>query len=97
MYEGYVHLHIYPTTHGTFGFINKVLKNMGTGIYYMEFPTRGTSILVPLKYSRHKRRNRKAGGDSGVFKIPQVFLRTLMAWGIQPGYVYVRIWAGRTW
>lgn len=92
MYEGYVNLHIYPTSHGTFGFINKVIKNMDTGIYYVEFPTRSTSILVPLKYNRHKRQNKRAGGDSGVFKIPQVFLRTLIAWGIQQGYVYVRVW-----
>jgi len=91
MYEGYVNLHIYPTSHGTFGFINKVL-DMPRNVYYMEFPARGASILVPLKYARHRRKNRRAGGDSGVFKIPQVFLRTLSAWGIQPGYVYVRVW-----
>jgi len=92
MYEGYVNLRIYPTSHGTFGFINKVL-DIDTGIYYVEFPTRGDiSILAQLKYAKHKRQNRRAGGDSGVFKIPQVFLRTMLAWGIQEGYVYVKIW-----
>ena len=86
-----MNLHVYPTSHGTFGFISKVL-DIDTGIYYVEFPVRDASILVPLKYVKHKRQNKKAGGDAGVFKIPQVFLRTLMARGIQPGYVYVRIW-----
>jgi hypothetical protein len=86
-----VNLHVYPTSHGTFGFISKVL-NIDTGVYYVELPVRGTSILVPLKYVKHKRQNKKAGGDAGVFKIPQTFLRTLMVWGIQPGHVYVRIW-----
>jgi hypothetical protein len=95
MYEGYVNLHIYPTSHGTFGFINKVIDNMDADIYYVEFPIRDTSILLQLKYSRHKRRNRRAGGDSGVIKIPQLFLKTLLAWGITDGYVYVRIWTGR--
>jgi hypothetical protein len=96
MYEGYVNLHIYPTSHGTFGFVNKVIENMDTGIYYVEFPTRrGISILAQLKYAKHKRQNSRAGGDSGVIKIPQLFLRTLLAWGIQEGYVYVKIWARR--
>jgi hypothetical protein len=92
MYEGYLNLHVYPSSHGTFGFVNKVL-DMDTDIYYMEFFTRGnTSILVQLKYAKHRRQNRRAGGDSGVIKIPQLFLRTLLAWGIRPGYVYVKIW-----
>jgi hypothetical protein len=65
---------------------------MPSGIYYVEFPTRNISILVLLKYSKHIRKNRRVGGDAGVFKIPQTFLKTLVAWGIQEGYTYVRIW-----
>jgi len=95
MYEGYVNIHIYPTPRGTFGFINKVL-DMPSGMYCMEFPTRNTSILVPLKYSRHRRKNKRAGGDSGMFRIPQTFLKTLVIWGIQGGYTYVRIWGTDT-
>jgi len=95
MYEGYVNVHIYPTLHGTFGFINKVL-DMPSGMYCMEFPMRDMSILVPLKYSRHRRKNKRAGGDSGMFRIPQTFLKTLVIWGIQGGYTYVRIWGTDT-
>ncbi len=91
MYEGYVNLHVYPTSHGTFGFVSKFL-DIPRGVYYMEFPVRDVSILVLSRYSKHIRKDKRAGGNSGVFRVPQVFLRTLMAWGVQPGYVYVRIW-----
>jgi hypothetical protein len=94
MYEGYMQLHIYTTPHNVVGFMYKVL-DIRPDIYYVEFPLGDNfSLLVPLKYYRYPREDRRAGGDAGIFAIPQGIVRSLTAWGIQPGYVYVRIWAG---
>ena len=86
-----MNLRIYPTTRGTFGFMYKIL-DVDVGIYYVEFPLRNTSIFVPLKYYKYPREDKRAGGDAGIFVIPQHILRTLVAWGIYPGYVYVKVW-----
>jgi hypothetical protein len=93
MYEGYMRLHIYMTPHNVVGFMYKVL-DIEPGIYYVEFPLGdGYSLLVPLKYYRYPREDRRAGGDAGMFAVPQDAVRSLTAWGIQPGYVYVKVWA----
>jgi hypothetical protein len=72
-------------------FFSKVL-NIPPGIYYVEFPVGAVSIFVPLKYYKYPREDKKAGGDSGVFYIPQFIALGLYEWDIQPGYVYVRVW-----
>jgi len=50
------------------------------------------SIFVPLKYYKYRREDRRAGGDAGIFHIPQFVISALEEWGIYPGYVYVRVW-----
>jgi hypothetical protein len=62
------------------------------GIYYVEFPVGAVSIFVPLKYYEYRREDRRAGGDSGIFHVPQFVALGLYEWGIQPGYVFVRVW-----
>jgi hypothetical protein len=61
-------------------------------IYYVEFPVGDMSIFVPLKYYKYRREDRRAGGDAGIFHIPQFVISALEEWGIYPGYVYVRVW-----
>jgi hypothetical protein len=68
----------YLTIRGAF--IHKVL-NAPTGTYYLELLLNGASLLVPLKYYRHERRDKRAGGDAGVFNVPLDLLRTLYEWG----------------
>jgi hypothetical protein len=92
MYEGYMRLHVYTTSHNIVGFMYKVL-DMQPGIYYVEFPlNKSFSLMVPLKYYKYPREDKRAGGDAGIFVIPQHIVRSLAAWGIRPGYVYVKIW-----
>jgi hypothetical protein len=76
---------------GVKGFLFKIL-DIQTGVYYVEFPVGDVSVFVPLKYYKYRREDRKAGGDSGQFHVPQFVAVGLYEWGIQPGYVYVRIW-----
>lgn len=61
----------------------------------MEFPVGAVSIFVPLKYYKYRREDRRAGGDSGIFHIPQFVALGLYEWGIGPGYVYIKIWQVR--
>jgi hypothetical protein len=68
----------YLTIRGAF--IRKVLK-APPGQYFLELLLNGASLLVPLKYYRHERRDRRAGGDSGLFNAPLDLLRTLHEWG----------------
>ncbi len=67
------------------------ILDIETGVYYVEFPV-GISIFVPLKYYKYPRADRRAGGDSGQFHVPQFVVLGLHEWGIEPGYVYVKIW-----
>jgi len=88
VYEGYVALY------GTF--IRKVL-GAPAGVYFLEIRLGGVSLLVPARYYRHERQNRRAGGDAGAFQLPIDVFRTLMEWGLhEPGsdydYIYVKIW-----
>jgi hypothetical protein len=68
----------YLTIRGAF--IRKVL-GVPAGTYFLELLLDGVSLLVPLKYYRHERRDKRAGGDAGVFNAPLDLLRTLYEWG----------------
>jgi hypothetical protein len=86
-YEGYLALY------GTL--IRKVL-DAPVGVYFLEIRLGGASLLVPAKYYRHERQDRK-GGDAGTFQLPIDVFRTLVEWGLhEPGsdydHVYVKIW-----
>jgi hypothetical protein len=76
---------------GVKAFLFKVLK-APPGIYYVEFPVGKISMFVPLKYYRYPSRNKRVGGDTGMFHIPQFVVSALEEWGIEPGYIYVRVW-----
>ncbi len=89
VYDGYL------TIRGAF--IRKVL-NAPAGVYFLELLLDGVSLLVPQKYYRHERRNRWAGGDSGLFNVPLGVLRTLYEWGYydlgtDAVHLRARIWA----
>jgi hypothetical protein len=69
-------------------FIYKVL-GIPTGVYYVSFPD--ASITVPLKYYKYVREDRRAGGDAGIFVVPQIAVFALRAWGIEDGYVRMAV------
>ena len=77
---------------GIKAFLFKVL-DAAPGIYYVEFPVGKVSIFVPLKYYKYPSQNKRERGDTGMFHIPQFVASALDEWGIEPGYVYVRVWA----
>ena len=88
VYEGYVALY------GTF--IRKVL-GAPAGVYFLEIRLGGVSLLVPARYYRHERQNRRAGGDAGAFQLPIDVFRTLVEWGLHElgadyDYVYLKVW-----
>jgi hypothetical protein len=68
-------------------FIYKLL-DVPTGVYYVLF--HDASVAVPLKYYRYEREDRRAGGDAGIFVVPQIAALALRAHGIADGH-YVRI------
>jgi hypothetical protein len=72
VYDGYL------TIRGAF--IRKVLK-APPGHYFLELLLNGVSLLVPLKYYKHERQDKRVGGDSGLFNAPLDLLRTLHEWG----------------
>ncbi len=72
VYEGYLAIRG--------AFIRKVL-NAPAGVYYVELLLGGASLLVLLKYYKHERQDKRAGGDAGVFNVPIDVLRTLYEWG----------------
>jgi len=76
---------------GVKAFLFKVLK-ASPGIYYVEFPVGKISMFVPLKYYKYPSQDKHARGDTGMFHIPQFVVSALEEWGIEPGYVYVRVW-----
>jgi hypothetical protein len=89
VYDGYL------TVRGAF--IHKVL-NAPTGTYFLELFLNGVSLLIPLKYYKYPREDRRAGGDAGVFNVPIDLLRTLYEWGFyDPGadavQLRARVWA----
>lgn len=98
VYEGYVPYSLYPVAKGkAYAVMRKALDVLG-GVYYVEFPLDGFSLLTPLKYNKYVRKGRRAGGDSDAFYVPQdvaLFLRQrgVFELGVEAGYVYVKIWA----
>jgi hypothetical protein len=87
LYEGYVALY------GTL--IRKAL-GAPTGVYILEIRLGGASLLVPARYYRHERQDRK-GGDAGAFQLPIDVFRTLVEWGLHElgsdyDYVYMKVW-----
>jgi hypothetical protein len=78
-------------------FIRKVLS-APAGVYYVELLLGGVSLLIPLRYYKYPRQDRRGGGDSGVFNVPLDVLRTLYEWGFyDPGadavQLRARVWA----
>ena len=76
-------------------FIYKVL-DAPPGAYFVEISFGGVPVLVPTKYYRYPRRDKK-GGDAGAFAVPRDVLRTFHAWnlhelGADYDYVHVSIW-----
>ncbi len=94
VYEGYMPYSLYAVAKGkAFAVMRKAL-DAPSGLYYVEFPH---SLAAPLKYSRYIREDKRAGGDSGMFYIPQDVTLFLREWGVfepgaEAGYVYVRVW-----
>ncbi len=70
-------------------FIYKVL-DVPTGVYYVSFPD--ASITVPLKYYKYVREDRRAGGDAGIFVVPQIAAAALRAWGVSDGYMRIAVY-----
>ncbi len=78
-------------------FLYKVL-NADAGYYLLELLLDGVSLLIPLKYYRYRRKDRRVGGDSGVFQLPLDALRTLRSWGVydidsDAVHLRVKVWA----
>ncbi|MFZ8811193.1 MAG: hypothetical protein ACO2PN_24195, partial [Pyrobaculum sp.] len=94
VYEGYMPYSLYAVAKGkAFAVMRKAL-DAPSGLYYVEFPH---SLAAPLMYYKYVRENKRAGGDSGMFYIPQDVTLFLREWGIfepgaEAGYVYVRVW-----
>jgi hypothetical protein len=42
--------------------------DVSSGLYYVEFPH---SLAAQLRYYKYVREDRRAGGDSGMFYVPQ--------------------------
>ncbi len=94
VYEGYMPYSLYAVARGkAFAVMRKAL-DAPSGLYYVEFPH---SLAAPLKYYKYVRENKRAGGDSGMFYVPQDVTLFLREWGVfepgaEAGYVYVRVW-----
>jgi hypothetical protein len=94
VYEGYVPYSLYAVAKGkAFAMMRKAL-DAPSGHYFVEFPN---SLTAPLKYYKYVREDRRAGGDSGMFYVPQDVTLFLREWGVfepgaEVGYVYVRVW-----
>ncbi len=75
VYEGYMPYSLYAMAKGkAFAVMRKAL-DAPSGLYYVEFPH---SLAAQLKYYKYVREDRRAGGDSGMFYVPQdvtLFLR----------------------
>jgi hypothetical protein len=66
------------------------------GHYFLEISFGGVPVLVPTRYYKYPRQDRK-GGDTGAFAVPRDVLRTFFAWGLHElgadyDYVHVSIW-----
>jgi hypothetical protein len=94
VYEEYVPYSLYAVAKGkAFAVIRKAL-DAPSSLYYVGFPR---SLAAPLKYYKYVREDRRAGGDSGMFYVPQDVTLFLREWGVfepgtEAGYVYVRVW-----
>jgi len=94
VHEGYVLYSLYATAKGkAFAVMRKAL-DAPSGVYYVEFPH---SLAAPLKYYKYVREDKRAGGDSGMFYVPQDVTLFPREWGVfEPGadasYLYVRVW-----
>jgi hypothetical protein len=95
VYEGYMPYSLYAVAKGkAFAVMRKAL-DAPSRLYYVEFPH---SLTAPLKYYKHVRGDKRAGGDSGMFYVPQDITLFLREWrvfepGAEAGYVYVKILA----
>ena len=77
-------------------FIYKVL-NADVGHYFLELLLGDTSLLIPLKYYKYKRKDRR-GGNAGAFQLPLDALRTLRSWGVYDPdadavRLHIKVWA----
>jgi hypothetical protein len=94
VYEGYMPYSLYAVAKGkAFAVMRKAL-DVPPGLYYVEFPH---SLAALLKYYKYVRKDRRAGGDSGIFYVSQDVTLFLREWdvfepGAEAGYVYVRVW-----
>lgn len=65
------------------------MLDVPTGVYYVSFPD--ASVTIPLKYYKYEREDRRAGGDAGIFVVPQIAALALRARGIADGYVRIMV------
>jgi hypothetical protein len=71
VYEGYVPYSLYAVANGkAYAAMRKALDTP-SGVYYVEFPLGGLSLLTPPKYNKYVRKDRRAGDDSSIFHIPK--------------------------
>jgi hypothetical protein len=94
IYEGYVPYNLHAVTKGRAFVVMRKALDAPSGLYYVEFPH---LLAAPLKYYKYVREDRRAGGDSGMFYVPQDVTLFLREWGVfepgaEAGYVYVRVW-----
>jgi hypothetical protein len=94
VYKGYMPYSLYAVAKGKAYAVMRRALDVSSGLYYVEFPD---SLTAPLKYYKYVREDRQAGGDSGMFYVPQDVTLFLREWGVfepgaEAGYVYVRVW-----
>ena len=95
VYEGHMPYSLYAVAKGkAFAVMRKAL-DAPSDLYYVEFPH---SLAAQLKYYKYVREDRRAGGDSGMFYVPQDVTLFLREWGVfepgaEAGYMYVKILA----
>jgi len=94
VYKGYMPYSLYAVAKGKAYAVMRKALDAPSGLYYVEFPN---SLTAPLNYYKYVREDRQAGGDSGMFYVPQDVTLFLREWGVfepgaEAGYVYVRVW-----
>jgi hypothetical protein len=95
VYEGCMPHSLYAVAKGKAYAVIRKVPDAPSGLYYVEFPH---SLAAPLKYGRYIREDGRAGGNSGIFYVPQDVTLFLREWGVfepgaEAGYVYVKILA----
>jgi hypothetical protein len=93
IYEGYMPYSLYAAAKGKAFVVMRKVLDAPSGLYYVEF---SHSLAVPLKYYKYVREDRRAGGDSGMFYVPQDVTLFLREWGVfepgaEAGCVYMRV------